>query len=204
MHSNVSRAQCASECGLSRAGPILAGAFLMSRHLVLALSAYDQSAGMSSERTGCFALSGLEEGWSTPCPGRCPGLVCGCPVRGGGQAAKYQNWRFGLVFDCISSQFGVCRPALQWLFCPRRRHHREAASRSAALGFRGDGCSGCPISGFASDLGGLHSRPGFTPRAMRCRPRQGLLNFGSFLRQSGSIRPDARGCTHVRGWRFPV
>ena len=30
-------------------------------------------------------------------PGRCPGLYCGCPVRGGNETAQHQNWRVGLV-----------------------------------------------------------------------------------------------------------
>jgi hypothetical protein len=44
----------------------------MLRHSVLALSAHDKSARMSSNRTGCFALSGLEERWSTPSPRALP------------------------------------------------------------------------------------------------------------------------------------
>jgi hypothetical protein len=46
--------------------------FLMLRHSVLALSAHNKSAGMSWDRTSCFALSGLEEGWSTPSPRALP------------------------------------------------------------------------------------------------------------------------------------
>jgi hypothetical protein len=30
-------------------------------------------------------------------PGRCPGLICDCPVRGEDPKAQHQNWRFGFV-----------------------------------------------------------------------------------------------------------
>ncbi len=49
-------------------------------------------------RAGCFALSGRYPFGCRIPPGRCPGLICGCPVRGGKGTAQHQNLRFGLVW----------------------------------------------------------------------------------------------------------
>ena len=65
----------------------------MLRHSVLALGAHDRWAGISSERTGCFALSGLEEGVFDAVPqGVALGWFVAAPF---GAAGKPRNIKTG-------------------------------------------------------------------------------------------------------------
>jgi hypothetical protein len=38
------------------------------------------------------------EHWMLQFPGRCPGLICGCPLRGEIRSARLQRGRVGLVW----------------------------------------------------------------------------------------------------------